>query len=90
VLDIILKPVILFGMKIKYYLVDFSEIFKFEVDTDDKDYVSHNDESVIISSPGGFFKTTYSRKLETVKQELISSLKEQIANTEKLTEEDFI
>ena len=81
-------------MKIDYF--DINEdgcIGKYDIDTEDKEYVSHSDYLVFTQNQNWCGVKTgrivpRDRKFEVVKQQLIQSLKEQLKKIEELTEND--
>jgi hypothetical protein len=75
-------------MTIKYFrLNEYGEICRYEIDTIDRDYVSHTDESVTIHD--GYSDSTYPLKFEDIKNQLIDHIKDQLADAEKLTEDSI-
>ena len=80
-------------MKIEYFelgYLGYGVIFRYSIDTEDKNYISHTEDSVTFkdSYNDDFWNTkyhnvTHTRKFSVIRDELIASHKKQIAERQK-------
>jgi hypothetical protein len=75
-------------MTIKYFRPnEFGEIFCYEIDTTDREYVSHSDDIVSINEGYGR-PTEYSRRFEVVKKRLVDMLMKRLLDVQEMEEKD--